>query len=923
MAVQPGSSLGNYEILSPLGRGGMGEVWRARDKKLGREIAVKTVPEEFASDAERLSRIDREARLLAALNHPNIASIYGLEESAGTRFLVLELIEGDTLADLIHRGPIATADALSLGLQIATAIEAAHEKGVIHRDLKPANIKVTPDRKVKVLDFGLAKAFESDAADSNLSNSPTLSMAATAKGIILGTAAYMSPEQARGTTVDNRTDIWAFGCVLYEMLTGRQAFRGPMVSDILASVLARDPDLTALPERLHPRIRELIQRCLEKDPKRRWQAIGDVRVELERILSSGEINAQAPAALALSTKAKVRFLLPWAAAAALLAGVAAWVFKPVPPAEPRPLIRFEYLVPSGPLQVFRNTGRTIVAFSPDGRHFVYNAVGGLYIRSLDSLTSRIIPGTETALSNPVFSPDGEWVAYYTSDAQSALQGVLRKIAIAGGAPVTLGPAKNPFGASWGKDGTILFAQPEGIMRISGDGGKPELVIKTMDGEQAYGPSMLPDGKTVLYSVTRVRGGNRWDQAEIAAQAIGSTERKVLVRGGSDARYVPTGHLVYAVGDVLFAVPFDSGKLEVRGGPVPIVTGVQRAAVPAQNTAAANYGFSQRGTLVYLNSVATPIAGQMTLGIVDRTGVVRKLDVPSAAYRNPRVSPDGRQLAVETVSDTAQNIIWIYDLAGGKAIRRLTQDGNNTRPVWTPDSKKIAYGSDREKPYGIFIQPADGSGLPERLTSAEEGFDHYPESWSPDGRVLSMAVARTPLGGNSWAVYTLSLDDPQKKPKVFYDVSTSNEFGSVFSPDGKWIAYASNEGADVQFGIYVQPYPPTGVKYQISRTGGAWPVWAPNGMELIYRLSNTVNSAPKMNAVTITTKPVPAFTSEKELPIQGFIPITNNREYDMMPDGKGLVMVFPAGQQNNTPPPPPSIHVVVNWFEELKTRVAAR
>jgi len=923
MAVQPGSALGNYDILSAIGRGGMGEVWRARDKRLGREIALKTLPGEFARDADRLTRFEREARLLAALNHPNIASIYGLEESSGTRFIVLELIEGETLADTLQRGPIATEDALRLALQIATAMEAAHEKGVIHRDLKPANIKITPDRKVKVLDFGLAKAFEADSSESSLSNSPTLSMAATAKGIILGTAAYMSPEQARGgTALDNRTDVWAFGCVLYEMLTGRQAFRGNTASDILASVLARDPDYTAFPGRLHPRIRELIQRCVEKDPKARWQAIGDVRGEIERILASREFTAPVESGAPLTSKAKLRLLLPWAAAAALAAAVAAWVLKPSLPADSRPIIRFEYLVPTSATQGLRGTGRTAVAFSPEGRHFVYNFTTGLYLRSLDSLASRVIPGTEGPLTNPFFSPDGEWVAYWASD--GGIQGTLRKIAIAGGAPVTIGPASNLFGASWCKDGTILFAQPEGIMRVSSDGGKPELIIKTKEGEQAYGPSMLPDGKTVLYSLTRVRGSLRWDQAEIVAQAIGSSTGTVLVRGGSDARYVPTGHLVYATGDVLFAQAVDVSRLQVKGGPVPIVTGVQRASAPAQTTAAANFGFSERGTLVYLDSVAAPAVRQSSLGIVDRSGTVRRLDVPPASYRSPRVSPDGRQIAVESLSDTGQSIIWVYDLSGGKAIRRLTQDGNSTRPVWTPDSKKIAYGSDREKSYGIFLQPADGSGLPERLTSAEEGFQQYPESWSPDGRVLSMARVKPPLGQSSWALYTLSLDDPEKKPKLFYDVTTSNEFGSVFSPDGKWIAYASNEGPDVQFGIYVQPYPATGVKYQISRSGGAWPVWAPNGTELIYRLSNAVSAVQKMNAVTIATKPVPAFSSEKELAIQGSVATTNYREYDMMPNGKEFVMVLPATQQQAAAPaPPPSIHVVVNWFEELKSRVRDR
>lgn len=911
MSIQPGMSLGSYLILSAIGRGGMGEVWKAKDTKLGREIAVKTLPGEFARDSERLARFEREARLLASLNHPNIAAVYGLEEDTGTRFIVLELVEGETLAEVIQRGPIPAEDALRLALQIVTAVEAAHEKGIIHRDLKPANIKVTPEGKVKVLDFGLAKALETDPRESSLSNSPTISMAATANGIILGTAAYMSPEQARGIAVDIRADIWAFGCVLYEMLTGRQAFRGEMVSDILASVLAREPDFALFPPQLHPRIRETIQRCLEKDPRRRWQAIGDVRVEIERILASGELNA-VPREAAPAPRTKLWFVLPWAAAAAIVAALAAWVLKPAPPAEPRPLVRFEYQLPAS--QPLRNTGRPVLAFSPDGRHFAYNSAGGIYLRSLDSLTARIIPGTEALLTSPFFSPDGEWVGYFVPPG-------LRKIAIAGGAPVVICDATNPFGVTWGKDGKILFAQPAGIMRVSSDGGTPELVIKTKPGEQAHGPSMLPDGKTILFSLTRVSGAARWDQAEVVAQAIGASEPKVLLRGGSDAQYVPTGHLVYAVGDVLFAVPFDVSKLEVKGGPVPIVTGVQRAAGPAGATAAANFGFSDRGTLVYLNATAASAAVQTTLGIVDRNGAVRRLDVPPGIYRSPRVSPDGRQVAVETISETGQSIIWVYDLSGGNAIRRLTQDGNNTRPVWSRDGKKIAYGSDREKPPGIFWQAADGSGLPERLTSvSQDGVQHYPESWSPDGKILSFASVQ--VQANSWGLWTLALDDPERKPKVFYDAPSSNEFGSVFSPDGKWIAYASNEGPQAQFGIYVQPYPATGVKYQISRSGGAWPVWSPSGNELIYRL-NTLLGTSKINAVTITTKPVPAFTSEKELTIQGFLPVINYREFDTMPNGKDLVMVFPMSQQAAAPPAAPSIQVILNWFSELQRRVPVK
>jgi serine/threonine-protein kinase len=911
MAIGTGTTLTSYEILSVLGKGGMGEVWRARDTKLGREVAIKTLPQGFSSDTDRLTRFEREARVLAALNHPNIAAIYGLEESQGIRFLVMELVEGETLADLLKRGPLPVEEALKLGVQIATAIEAAHEKGVVHRDLKPMNIKITPEGKVKVLDFGLAKAFQAEEQD--LSNSPTISMAATQRGMILGTAAYMSPEQARGFTVDNRTDVWAFGCVLYEMLSGRLAFQGETVSDILASVLAREPDLSSIHGRVNPKVEEILQRCLEKDPKRRWQAIGDVRMEIERLLASGQL--QAPVAPKAESNWRMTWLL--VAAAIVVAAGATWLLKPTPK-EQHPITRFDYELPEE--QVLRNTGRSVVTVSPDGRYFAYNTTRGIFIRSMDTLTARLIPGTEESVMNPFFSPDGEWVAYMSGTNE------IKKISITGGAPVSLTRAGGLlFGASWGDDGNILFGQTEGIMQVSQNGGQPKLVIKIKPGEAAYGPSLLPDGKTIIYSLTRSTGIGRWDQADIVAQRIDSPEPKVLLKGGSDAQYVSTGHLVYAVGNVLFAVRFDAKTLEVKGGPVSLVTGTARANGPAISTAAANYGVTRTGTLVYLNGTAAQPSTQGVLAIVSRDGAIRRLDVPPADYRHPRISPDGQNVAVESVAENGQSNVWVYNLSGKTAIRRLTQDGNNTRPIWTSNSKKIVYGSDREKPQGIFWQPADGSGVPERLTSAEDGFVHFPESWSPKDDVLSLAVAKIPLGGSSWGVWTMSLNG-DRKPVVFYDVPTSNEFGSVFSPDGKWIAYASNNtgtNESSQFGIYVQPYPPKpGVKYEISRNGGAWPVWSPLAGELFYRLNVGEGNA-RIKAVNVSMSP-PGFTSDRDLPIRGFIQVTNYRDYDVMPNGKEFLMVYPAGTQNQTAAPPKvRVNIVMNWLEELKSRVGLR
>jgi Tol biopolymer transport system component len=634
-------------------------------------------------------------------------------------------------------------------------------------------------------------------------------------------------------------------------------------------------------------------------------------MEIERLLASGELTPTAVQA----AQSNWRLTVLLVAASIILAAGGTWLLKPVPQVS-HPITRFDYELPEN--QIFRNTGRPVVAVSPDGRHFLYNTVRGIFIRSMDSMTARLIPGTEELLLNPFFSPDGEWVGYFSVQTNE-----LRKISITGGAPVTLCSATMLFGANWGDDGNILFAQPAGIMRVSQNGGQPELVIKTKSGEVADGPMMLPDGQTVLYSLTRTQGPTRWDQADIIAQRLNSTEPKVLLKGGSDAQYVPTGQLVYAVGTVLFAVPFDAKTLEVKGGPVPLITGLSRATALAANTAAANYGFTKAGTLVYLNGLATPTSTQGVLAIVNRDGTVRRLDVPPADYRHPRVSPDGQNIAVESLSESGQSIVWVYNLSGKTTIRRLTQEGNNTRPIWSSNSKKIVYGSDREKPQGIFWQAADGSGVPVRLTSAEDGVAHYPESWSPKEDVLSFAVTRVPLGGATWGLWTLRMDGSDSKPTLFYDVPTANEFGSVFSSDGKWIAYASNNNGSNesnQFGIYVQPYPPKpGVKYEISRNGGTWPVWAPGAGELFYRL-NVGEGNPRIKEVTVSMSP-PGFTSDKDLLIRGFIQVAFYRDYDILPNGKEFVMVFPpATQVQAAAPPRPHINIVLNWFEELTSRV---
>ena len=601
-----GKTLAHYEITSQLGKGGMGEVYRAKDQKLGRDVAIKVLPEEFARNPERVARFEREAKLLASLNHPNIAAIHGLEEADGTSFLVMELVEGETLADQLQRGPIPLEESMKLAIQIAEALESAHEKGVIHRDLKPANIKVTPDGKVKVLDFGLAKAFAAEQAGLKLSNSPTLSNAATQQGVILGTAAYMSPEQARGKSVDKRADIWAFGMVLFEMLTGKQLFSGDTVSDTLAAVLTKEPDFSALPGNLHPSIVEMLARCLEKDPQNRCHDIADARIDIQKVLSNQSGVLLRPLT---QVKPKTRLFnaLPWIAVivvTAIVAGAAVWYLRAP---EPRQVARFYHELPED--QQF-NVSTSPIGISPDGKQLVYSTTAGLYLRSLNSLDAKLIAGTETDPSSPFFSPDGKWIGYF-----SGRDNKLKKIAVSGGVPVSLCDIPYFFGAVWNADHSIVYAEyGEGIKRISADGGTPELIV---DEEEVYHPRILPDGKSLLFTFGSA-------PYKVAIQSLVTGERKELFQG-DDAQYIPTGHIVYAVANSLWAVPFDPQKNKIAGGHVPVVEGVMRSGAP-------QYAVSDSGTLVYVPGTASQRGlTQRTLVWVDRNGREEPLLALSNAY----------------------------------------------------------------------------------------------------------------------------------------------------------------------------------------------------------------------------------------------------------------------------------------------------
>ena len=885
-----GQTLAHYEITASLGKGGMGEVWRARDTKLEREVAIKTLASELAQDTDRLARFEREAKLLAALNHAHIASIYGLDEHAGTKFLVMELVEGGTLADRLEAGPLLIEDTLQIALQIAEALEAAHEAGVVHRDLKPANIMVTADGNVKVLDFGLAKAFAGDPNQASAAHSPALSLAMTQQGIILGTAGYMSPEQASGQATDKRADVWSFGVVLYEMLTGLPLFTGESVPHILASVLQSEPDWSRLPKNLHPRLKMLLERCLDKKLRNRYHDIADVRVDIEKVLADPEgIVSQPSEPAAAAARSKLPQLAAAVVLTAVVIGAAVWIFKPEPTLA---VNRFSHVLPEG--TQFTNTGRAVVAVSPDGSRMVFVANQQLHSRMMDTLESSPIPGTNETPTSPFFSPDGQWIGYW-----SGVDGQLKKIGVSGGAPVALTAAENPFGSPvWGSDDSIVWSQSEGIMRVSANGGVPAILIAG-DGF-LINPQILPDGDSVLFHVGGAGNG------EIFVESLESGERRALF-AGSFPRYVPTGHIVYGLNDMLFALPFDLATLEARGGPVPLVEGLQ--AGPMQ------YALSDSGSLVYVPG-AGGVEAPRTLALVDRNGLVEPLNVRPAAYVMPSMSPDGSRLAVQTLNPDGTGAIWVYDLSGETQIRQLTQQGNNVRPIWTPDGERVTYASDRDGPRSIYWQTADGRGLPERLTTAEAGSVDAPQSWSGDGRHLSFVRVgggntRLATSGGSPRLWTLSLD-ADTEPSVFNDAPGAGL--SAFSPDGQWLAYDIAETGRSE--IYVQPFPRTGLIHQITQEGGVDPQWSSDGDELFFVRPDSG----QLVAVDIRTDGAFAFGNERPLPIDGFVRQLTYRNYDVTPDDQRFLVALPVDETGGNEAARPRINIVTNWFEELKARV---
>jgi eukaryotic-like serine/threonine-protein kinase len=917
MPATPGSRLGGYEVIAALGAGGMGEVYRAHDVKLGRDVALKILPASFTTDPERVARFRREAQVLASLNHPHVGAIYGLDDADGTQFLVLELVEGESLDKRIARGPIPVDEALAIARQTAEALEAAHEKGIVHRDLKPANIALTRDGSVKVLDFGLAKATEPTGASLDVTNSPTITTPAMMSGVgmILGTAAYMSPEQAKGRPADKRSDVWAFGCVLFEMLTGRRAFEGEDVAETLAFVLTRQPDFGALPAMTPVAIRRLVRRCLEKDRKRRLADAADARLEIDEAAATTSTDPFTPIAPAAQRPHIWRLVLAIIGAALVGSAITMAVVGRSMRSSPATAIPVRFVISLPERQTFAS-GRPTVAMSPDGTTVAIAENDQLYLRPLSESENHPIPGSQIddaqsvrEVTTPAFSPDGRFLAFAAGQ-------TIKKIPVGGGTAVTVCDAGGPiFGMSWEGDAIIYGrgnaavrgSRGGGVMRVSASGGEPQSIVSVSADEVVHGPQLLAGGRAVLFTLATGTADDRWDQAKIVVQDLGSGNRKVVLDGGSDARYVPTGHITYARRGVLYAIRFDVQRLATVGSPLPIVEGVRRASV-AGNSGTAHYHFSPNGTLVYVPG--SPTLGR-ALAFVDRKGAVEPLRLPEHQYESPRLSPDGKQLAVAT-DDGAETVVWIHDLSVDRSLRRLSLGRRSRFPLWSADGTRVVFQSEDGGDAAIFWQRADGAGTPERLTTAEKGEAHIPDSWSPNGDVFLF----TRVKESSASLWTFSLRDRKAVP--FGNVESSGWPNGVFSPDGRWVAYShGGRGGVERRGVFVQPFPSTGTVYQIA-AGALFPLWSRDAAELLYVLPVQGGA---FNTVKVTTRPGFAFGTPSVLARRELITPRggdrSHRNWDIAADGR-LIGVLDGRTQGM-----PQIQVVLNWFEELQQRLPVK
>jgi len=892
-----GQSIAHYRITAKLGQGGMGAVYRATDTKLDREVAIKVLPESFAQDKERLARFDREAKALAALNHPNIAGIFGIEQTGNSQALILELVEGEDLSERLKRGALPVDEALDVGKQIAEALEAAHEKGIIHRDLKPGNVKLCDDGRVKVLDFGLAKALVGDSSATGPADSisPTITADYTLPGTLLGTAGYMSPEQARGKTVDKRSDIWSFGCVLYECLTGKRMFKGEDTTQILAKILESEPDWGALPQYTPATIQLLLRKCLAKDRKRRLHDVADARVDLEQAIADPTTSF-----FRLSEEAQTVRTMSFPVFACITLGIAVvavtltWFLKPAfPPLRPPPISRLDLNIPDGQRLTESDFSFAVpMALSPDGTLLVYSATTGgqpqLYLRSLDRDKPEPLRGTEGGTS-PFFSPDGTKLGFFA-------RGKLKKLFLPDGTPETIGDAPSYLGngATWGKDGMIIFAPTlGGLAQISSEahGDKPEILTPPLYDEGEYGhawPQFLPDGKHVLFEIW----GSR---ASVAVLSLESHKWDTLFplgqEGSSGVCYLPTGHIVYGNATGLFAVRFDPKHLEVKSDAVSVFDGVHFLNYSGR----ASFVVSDTGTVVYQPSHLA----ERTLVWVDRdTGKPIPVTDKRGPYLSPSLSPsdDDRLLYLSFAPENAG--IWIYKIDRGTTLP-VMKGGLSSAPVWKRDGTQITFASRAAGAYNLTTKSADGSGDAEPLLSGVRRA-RFPMSWSPDG-TLAYYQYDSMSGRDVWML------TPDGEPQPFL-TDSYNEGMLRFSPDGHFVAYVSDESGQQE--VYLEAYPRRpGGRILISTDGGREPVWSRDGRELFYRNGDQmmVVSTEELATGKPPGKPLPLFTGHYASDLL--------HDFDISSDGQRFLMI-----QEDDATARPQFKIILNWFDELNRKM---
>ncbi len=889
MSLNPGTRLGSYEIIGPLGAGGMGEVYRARDARLQRDVAIKVLPDHFANDAERLARFEREAHVLASLHHANIAVLYGVEDHAAGRALIMELVEGPTLAELIaaaksRAGGLPIADGLAIARQIASALESAHEHGLIHRDLKPANVKVTADGTVKVLDFGLAKVVMHDRSDPgrSLANSPTVTSGGTRLGVILGTAAYMSPEQARGKLVDKRTDIWAFGCVLYEMLAGRPVFDGDDASDVLARVLEREPDFSALPAATPSAVRRLLRRALEKDRHQRLADLGDARLELDEAVKPSH---ESTPALALQPARRGGWI--WGAIVGLVIGTLAtaglyWMLSRSAPPPPIHLS----LTPPRPATLYTDPTGSSIALSADGRYVVYAGVSGtlqLYARRVDEIESRPIPGTEGA-RQPFFAPDGKSVGFW-----SAATGEIKRVAFEGGLVSTVCqmPTGIFFGASWGVSDVIVFAAG-GLYRVAAGGGKPEVLTTPQPTEFEHRwPEFLPDGRTVLFTIWR---GNP-ARSHLGVQSLSGGASKILLEAATAPRYTGDGRILFYQNGALRGATFDTARQVIGDSRFVVQDNVDLTAAGA-----AVYGVARTGTFVYV-----PVSGtERKLLWVDRSGVAVPLLDTGDDYWLPRVSPDGSKLAVGMGAD-----VYVIDLER-RARSRVTHDTTSALfPfAWSRDSTRILFSHFENKVgLDIYAAPASGSGPGDLVVAGQ--YRQWATSVSPVSGVVALYEQHPATLRDLW----LLQPDGTRTPFL---ITKYQERAPRFSPTGELIAYVSNESGRDE--VYVASVAEPAKRTVVSTEGGVEPVWASDGSEIFFRNGERLLSAAVVSLKPFAVRPPRLIFEgayERDRGAGGGMP-----NYDVSRDGRRFVMIQGPGA-------PPGMIVVLNWFTELDRKLAGK